>query len=115
MICCMITDNIEHAAASTTRIMNIGNAIGITWAAMQQCYRWALRDAEIAVSHPGHHILLQTEHTPDTGYPIKRRDKMHFTRARIGKAGIYLGGNKTMDERFRSSEMRSVHNVSSRT
>jgi REP element-mobilizing transposase RayT len=44
--------------------------------------------ARVTVGSPGYHTLEQAEHTAYPGYPVQRCDKMHFGRARIGKANV---------------------------
>ena len=104
----MVADDIDHRCAGSLGIVQIGNAIAEARSKMQQRHRRFVGHAAIAVGGAGDDALEQAEHTAHAGNLVQGGNKMHFRRARIGKADIGVAGQQGPDNTF-----GAVHGISS--
>jgi len=87
----LVAHDVDDAAARPPRVVQVAHAVGQPGAAVQQGAGRLARDAEVAVGHSRHDVLLQPQHAFQARDLVERGHEVHLARARVGEAGLHAG------------------------
>ena len=96
----LIADDVDDRRLRAARVVQIGEAVGETWPAMQQRRCRLAGHAGIAIGRAGHHALEQAKDAAHAGHAVERGDEVHLGCAGIGEARIDAALQQSMDEAF---------------
>ncbi|QFS42058.1 hypothetical protein BURCE16_35090 [Burkholderia cepacia] len=91
MLARVIADDVQDRRAGAARIVQVGNAVRVAGAEMQQRHRGLAGHAAIAVRGARAHALEQPEDRAHARHGIERTDERHLGRAWIGKTDVDTG------------------------
>jgi len=96
----MVPDDIDHRRVRALGIVDIGPAIEVAGAEVQQRHRRLALDPAIAVRRARRHALEKTEDGVYPRLPVERGNKVHLRGAGIGEAGRHAMIGQGGDQRI---------------
>ena len=96
----VVADDVDRRRKRAPRVVQVGGAVEIAGAEMQQRHRRPTGHARVAVRRARRDALEQAQDRSDPRFAVQRGDEVHLARAGIGEAGPDAAIRERPDERI---------------
>jgi hypothetical protein len=100
MISGLVADDIDDGYAGAPGVMEVRESIREAGSTVEERRRGLPGYPCIAVRRAGRNVFEQRQYTPYAWNAVQRRNEVHLTRSRVGKACIDVIGDERADQAF---------------